>query len=519
MYTDYAGEPKMNTRSHFAILLFIAGLIPGSGPCCGAERSVFALSQSFGPHAVGFRLVEQYDHSRVFAPRTGPMGEPMAGERDRPVQTLIWYPAAAKSGTPVTLARYLSLAAHQYTFQPAPDAGKQTEGASEQMRAVENAGPEAGPFPLIIYAPAFTSPAFENVDLCEYLASFGFVVMASPSNGAHGGMTGEGLEGVHAQAQDISFLIGFAESLKMVDQARVAVIGYSWGGLANFFAAANDDRITTLICLDGSARYFPKKIEDSKEVFPQKLTLPLLFFTSKDQSLEEIVRDQQDVSASVLNEMVHSDVYIVNMREMEHRDFSAISERTPSGTVDRPASEFTDAEIATSYSWMARYTREFLQAELNGDAAGLAFLKKTPGENGVPPHLLSLDARPGSGIPMTVQALAVKAHSEGFSRLPEIYADARKTNGDARLTVGDLTGWGEQLIGGGHLNEGIEVMRLTISLYPTASWYPYRVLSQAYVSNHQEDLAIATLKELLQKDPHNEFGQAYLKRLETARKR
>lgn len=516
----------MSPRSNFAILLSIAGLVLGCCPCCSADRSVFALSQPFGSYAVGFRLVEQYDHSRVFAPRTGPMGEPTTGERDRPVQTLIWYPAAEKSGAPVTLARYLSLAAHQYTFQPTADAEKRKsgdtdskEGAKEQMRAVENASPAAGSFPLIIYAPAFTSPSFENVDLCEYLASFGFVVIASPSNGAHGGMTGEGLEGVHAQAQDISFLIGFAENLKQVDSSRVAVVGYSWGGLSNFFAAANDDRISALVCIDGSSRYFPKKIGDSKEVSPQKLTLPLLFFTSRNQSLEEIVQDRQDVSISVLNEMVHSDVYIVNMREMAHRDFSAISERIPSGTVDRPASEFTDAETATSYSWMARYTREFLQAELNGDAASLAFLKRPPRENGVPPHLLSVDLRPGSGIPMTVQALAVKARSDGFSRLPQIYADAQKTNGDAHLTVGDLTGWGEQLIGGGHLNEGIEVMRLTISLYPTASWYPYRVLSQAYVSNHQNDLAIATLKELLQKDPQNEFGQVYLKSLETTPKR
>jgi tetratricopeptide (TPR) repeat protein len=83
----------------------------------------------------------------------------------------------------------------------------------------------------------------------------------------------------------------------------------------------------------------------------------------------------------------------------------------------------------------------------------------------------------------------------------------------------ELTGWGEQLIAGRHLNEGIEALRLTISLYPTASWYSYRVLSQAYVADHQEDRAIATLKELLQKDPNDEFGQAYLKSLEAKPKR
>jgi dienelactone hydrolase len=66
--------------------------------------------------------------------------------------------------------------------------------------------------------------------------------------GAHTrAMTGVGLEGVHAQARDISFLIGFAQTLKQVDLSHIAVAGWSWGGLSNFFAAADDDRITALI--------------------------------------------------------------------------------------------------------------------------------------------------------------------------------------------------------------------------------------------------------------------------------
>jgi len=505
---------RARRRSGTLIIAAVLALFPIV--CSGAETSSFVLSQPFGPHGVGFRLVEQYDRSRSFAPSTGPLGEATIGQRDRPVQTLIWYPANTKSGAKVTLDRYLALADRRYIFSPSPKKpaaeGPPVEGSSAVMHAVEEASPEAGSFPLVIYAPSFTAQSFENADLCEYLASFGFVVIASPSNGAHGPMTGDGLEGVHAQTQDISFLIGFAESLKQVDTALVAVIGYSWGGLSNFFAAANDDRISALVCLDGSARYFPKKIEDSKEVYPRRLTLPVLFFTSTNQSLEEIIRDQQDMSESVLNELIHSNLYIVNMQRMVHEDFSAMSERAPSGTVSRPASEFSNQEIANSYGWMARYTLEFLQAELKGESQAQKFLQATPREDGVPPHLLTVTFQPGSGIPMTVQALAEKAHETGFDRLPEIYADAKKSNGDD-VSTGDLIGWGEQLIGGGHLKEGIDVMKLTISLHPDI-FYPYRVLSQAYAANHQPDLAISTVKQLLQRDPQNEFGRAYLKSLE-----
>lgn len=488
-----------------------------------AEAPAFSLSQAYGPHGIGFRVVDQYDHARSFAHHIGPLGAVTTEQRDRPLQTLIWYPGTVKDETKVTFSRYRELADDQYTFTPVqkgqtPAAQRGLhQGQSDVMHAVENAAPEPRKFPLVIYAPAFTSPSFENADLCEYLASFGFVVIASPSNGAHGPMTGDGLEGVHAQAQDISFLIGFAESLKQVDASRVAVIGYSWGGLSNFFAAANDDRITALVCLDGSARYFPKKIEDSKEVYPHRLTLPILFFTSMNQSLEELIEDQQDVSASVLNDLIHSDLWIVNMQQMTHENFSAASDRTSSATVGQPIPDFTDQEIATSYGWMARYTLEFLLDELKDSAPSKKFLQATPREDGVPTHLLSLTFRAGTGIPMTVQALALKAHEEGFIKLPVIYADAKKANNDD-LSNSDLISWGEELIGQGHLNEGIEVMKLTISLHPDV-WYPYRVLSQAYVANHQPDLALAMVKELLQRDPQNEFGKTYLKTLEAGSSR
>ena len=32
---------------------------------------------------------------------------------------------------------------------------------------------------MAIYAPSFAAPAHENLDLCEYLASHGYVVIAS----------------------------------------------------------------------------------------------------------------------------------------------------------------------------------------------------------------------------------------------------------------------------------------------------------------------------------------------------
>jgi dienelactone hydrolase len=486
------------------------------------ERSSYHFPNPPGPHVVGFAVVEQYDHSRVFRLKTETVGQPVHGERDRPIQTLIWYPAQASHAAQVTLGRYFSLSATEDTFSPSPEAvaksthetGETLDG-KERMWAMEGATPKAGPYPLLIYAPSFGSSAYENVDLCEYLASFGYVVIASPSMGAHTrAMTGVGLEGVHAQARDISFLIGFAQTLKQVDMSHIAVAGWSWGGLSNFFPAADDDRITALIALDGSARYYPKMIEDSKEVNPKSLSMPLLFLTAGDMSLEVINKDKVEVSANVLNEMTHSDVFIVRMREMTHGNFSALGQRLAAGSKDRPVSEYSEQEAAESYGWMAKYVLTFLDAELKDDPVSAKFLRNPPTMNGVPPHSIVLDFRPATGFPLTVQGFAAAVGKRGFNRVSDIYAEARGQDPEFKLSLGDFLTWSEQLVRENHLPEAIEVLKLTITLYPTESWYSYRLLSEAYAANNQKDQAVSTLKALLQKDPENDFGKAYLRELE-----
>ena len=49
--------------------------------------------------------------------------------------------------------------------------------------AVRSAQPTKGRFPVLIYAPSDSSVSWENADLCEYVASHGYVVVASPSMG------------------------------------------------------------------------------------------------------------------------------------------------------------------------------------------------------------------------------------------------------------------------------------------------------------------------------------------------
>jgi hypothetical protein len=217
----------------------------------------FTFLEAKGPYAVGLRVVEQYDYSRSFQPSIENSGD---AEHARPLQTLIWYPADRNNERPMIYSDYVSLEKTETSFgHPQVITGMEARHLasmlpstlSQTMWAIRDARPVTQRFPLVVYAPSFSLVSWENADLCEYLASYGYVVVAAPAMGV-GRESTHDVSGTNAQARDISFLIEYARSLTDVDLTKTAVVGYSWGGIANLFAAARDSRIDALVALDGS---------------------------------------------------------------------------------------------------------------------------------------------------------------------------------------------------------------------------------------------------------------------------
>ncbi|WP_187290232.1 dienelactone hydrolase family protein [Terriglobus saanensis] len=366
--------------------------------------SSFRFSTKPGPYTVGFRVAYQYDNSRTYNALTDVNGTLANKSGARPLQTLIWYPAhLAPRASAMTYGDYLSLFVSEdsFTLTSSEAASVLKKNLHDyqvdadpqaRMRAIKDAPTQRGKFPLVIYAPSFSGPAFENADICEYLASYGYIVMASPSIGADSfDMTG-GIPGAETQAKDISFEIGFSSSIPEVDSSHIAVLGYSWGGLSNFFAAAKDDRIKALLAFDGSARYFPSLLSKSGYVQPKDMTIPMLFFTRGEIPLEELVG--ADVSASVLNEMAHSDVYIVRMHNMRHGEFDSMKQRSPAYWTRHPSAEYSPEETSESYNWVGRYTLAFLDWTFRQDQHAHQFLTNSPAANGVPGHMLAVQFNP-----------------------------------------------------------------------------------------------------------------------------
>jgi len=518
-----------------ALLLLTASAAAGAAASAASGGpGPFVFSNDRGPWPVGVQVKAQYDTTRVYRPAFDMLtGQPETHERARPIQSITWYPASAK-GKPLTWRDYMATKATEDTFWLTPaevqraveaDLAGNTAGLApsiankvlaQPMWASRDVPAAAGKFPVVIYAPSHSAMAAENVDLCEYLASHGYIVIASRSMGPRSKTMTTDLEGLEAQAGDIAFLIGQAHAMPQADMSRIAVAGFSWGGLANVLAAAKDDRIRALVSLDGSVRYWPQYVDGGKDAakyaVPARLAVPMLFVGRERDSTETLVKEKKKLDFSMLNQMTYADMTIVTMRPMTHTDFAAVSQHFAN---DAHFGEYSRDEVSMAYSWTARYVERFLDAYLKNDAQAMAFLDNKPSANRAPAHMLAVERRKGAGIPPTKEAFVRTLQSDGYEHAQEVYDRMHAANPDFTLEPIWLNVYGYELLRSGRKKEAVPIFRLGTKLEPT--WGDIAdSLAEAYEAVGERQLAIDEYRRALSIDPAIGHAIERLKALEGA---
>lgn len=460
-----------------------------------------------GPHAVGLRVIQQYDYSRLLEPPVDAFGKAGNAAPGRPIQMLVWYPARRAGGAPMLAADYQQTSLNDVDFTaPAAEASKQRAGwmAGPQKAlygaptlAVRDAAAAAGRFPVVIYAPSFAAQAHENIDLCEYLASHGYVVLASRSLGARSVMMTDDVEGVEAQAADIAFLANYAQTLPQADIGNVAAAGFSWGGMANVFAAARSSRIKALVSLDGSIRYHPKVWGAAGYVQPARTAVPMLYLGARAPSAEVMERKDM-LGKSYLNTMNYSDVYVATLPPMTHPDFSAWHLRFAD---DAAFGDYARPDVLQAYRSGALYVRRFLDAYLKQDGEALAWLKQSPARHGIGPQVMSMALTParhellGEGDFLRAFAKA------GFQDAQSIHAGMVARSPDFKLSPVSMNTLGYQLLRGKNARGAVELFKLATFLEPKYA-NAFDSEGEAYEALGDTRSAIAAYEKAVAADPN-----------------
>jgi pimeloyl-ACP methyl ester carboxylesterase len=514
--------PSFMVRPFFVLLCVVC-----SANSFARDVPGFRFVEKPGPYDVGLRVVEQYDYSRVFRDPIDDFAKPYAGERARPLQTLIWYPAEHSDKRPMTVADYVDLLSTETSFGR-PETSAEAKEWLTAMRetvavplwAVRDATPMSGRHPIVIYAPSLSSESWENADLCEYLASHGYIVIASPSMGPMTREMSFTVAGFNAQARDISFLIGYATTLSNADMSKIAVVGYSWGGISNLVAAARDDRIRALVSLDGSLRQYPGLVKQAGDVHPEEMAIPMIYFAKQEDTLEHwALGAEVNAGPSVLNSWTHGDLITVRMLGLVHEEMSSMFQRNQTVWDRFPNEQNADygrEDGILGYALIARYTLQFLDAYMKHDPTAMAFLKRAPAENGVPKHFIAVLFRAASGVPPSLAGFRSEIAHQGFNHVADVYAAMRREDPDFQLDERAVDTWASGLIDHGHLLDGIELLKLNAQIHRESGGV-YFSLAEAYANSGQIPLAIENYRTCLKLWPTNPDIERKIRALNTVK--
>lgn len=472
----------------------------------GHAASGFSLIPQIGPYPVGMRVVQQYDHARGMGRAVNAVGELTRRAGSRPVQTLLWYPAKA-GGVPMKAIDYELTALSDNDFSITRAAIAKERGAllrsedhalfNAPMLAMRDAVMASGSYPVVIYAPSYRARAHENADLCEYLASHGYIVIASPSTGPRGADMSDDVEGLEAQAADITFLVAFAHSLLPADSSRLAVVGFSWGGVANVLAAASSNKVKALVSLDGSARSHTQLFTSSRTIAPARTAIPLLWVGSRPMPAEPRFEQGRAVATDYFKGMHYSDVYLATMSAMAHMDFSSWALRFND---EARSTNDSRVDITNAYRWSLRYVKEFLDAYLRQERGALAFLHNQPTKNGSPAQIMALEIRPASVPLLTAESFVTTFVAHGFTNAEAIYSTMRVQSPEFALRPLQLYTWGGELMARKNVKGAVELFKLAGVINPRYG-DTFDSLGQAYEALGETVLARHAYEQALSVDP------------------
>ncbi|HEX8197004.1 MAG TPA: acyl-CoA thioester hydrolase/BAAT C-terminal domain-containing protein [Pyrinomonadaceae bacterium] len=467
-----------------------------------------------GKYSVGYRAMHKYDRARTFIPERSYEGKLYTGERSRPLQIQIFYPArVSPNAARMSYQEYLNFKADtpvaatvveglQHRTQEIHDFFQRRylqdykNGLYDRLMkmptaAVKNAPAENGRFPIILYGGGTEMSTDENVILWEYLASHGYIVAVVPMMGAYTVSSYADAIGFETQTRDMEFLFEQARELPNADTSRIGAMGFSFSGQAALLMAMRNPDIKAVVGLDPSfiSKFYSQFLKNSPFYNVDSVVVPVL---------EMHRRDASTVFYEITDALKYSERYSFDINDLNHIDFTSFALLYTAVLPEQAKQNSPISARKTAYEAMSRYILDFLDVQLKGEKAKSEDLKKPAEWKGYPRETVSFRYLKALPAPPSYAELMRIFREQGSARGEQIYREVLKREPDAKvISETSINYLGYALMGTGKPDEAVRALQLNVERFPKSA-NAYDSLADAYKKKGNHPCVVYAYRKLLE---------------------
>lgn len=413
---------------------------------CLAARS--ASAQSFpqwgnltpGPYAVGFRHIQKYDYARQVKSATDFTGA-SNGETAYLIQIGLWYPAVKpKKGLPLTYEDFMLLELKRESFTPITPTDR--ERVRDNVKAIaglpalrltisddvvnqtletstasfKDARPASGRFPVILVSGTTITTA---TVLCEYLASHGYVVLATPTTDAV--IIRQATKpqfAIDDSVRALEYLTAEAHTLPFAEPRKLAVIGVNYNSMGALIYQMRNMRAQAVVSINGWETMRPnnERIFAAPYLDRIKMRVPYLNFHWDVP---------QPPDLRLIDSLKYSERFLFVVDGLDHV-----------GLINNPlAFPFSGTKRKAGYEFLVRSVESFLDRYVKGVISAEQFLRTKPEANGFATVVLKTDWKQPAlpPVPSDTEFAQILWEQKDVARATTIYREARAANPEVQL--------------------------------------------------------------------------------------
>lgn len=346
-----------------------------------------------------------------------------------------------------------------------------------------------GKFPLVIYIPGMNGFSFENHMLCEEIAKQGYMVISFNSKGSDKRWMEPNTIDYENQIRDVQYIIGETNNLSFVDNSKICLIGHSIGGYVNILTKIRDNRITSLVSLDGSIIHDLNRCNEFVYKDLSEVNCPFLSISTQDF----------DKAKLYLDSMNHADRYYYQASSFRHKEFKSITYLLPI-TFDTVKFEnylTLNNLIVTFINKVNNNIKQDEFEELSNNLSNSGLVTTS--------HLPSIP---------DFSEFKLMASNANFDNIIGVYKNTVKQHPSFEVSKDELYDWGNSLRYYGYFSKAIQVYQLLIDLYPDYI-SGYNGMARTFLLQDNNEEAIKVYKHALKIEPNNESIKRKLNKLTT----